>query len=342
MQIRRRHVAVGILTWLAIFGAFVLLAGPTEFVEEASDISQPRLVGMLVMKALGTVSMGLVLYTVSRGAGLHVSPVESVLLNATVSLANNFMPFGQASGLPVGGMIISQWTGQSFERSVAALSTKELAGFTPGVLVMLFGGSYIVLYDATIPDQIRSLVAVFTVSIAAFVVVVALVYRNPDPAQRSLHRFVATLNRGVAYLPLLSKLDEAEVRDRVDSFTGSLDEISSNKPVVVVAASLTVLATVTQGILLWLALSGVGVDISPALTVFIVPISLLASAIPTPGGSGGIEGAQILLVFAMSGGTRAEIITAVVVTRGLVYWTPIVLGTLTLTGIQFKKWWLAR
>lgn len=342
MQIRRRHVVIGVLTWAAIFGVFILLAGPTEFVDEASEISQRRLAAILLVNATGTISMGLVLYTVSRGAGLNVSPIESIFLNTTVNLANNFTPFGQASGLPAGGVIMSRWTGQSFEKSVAALSTKEVVGFTPGILVMLFGGIYIVLYDAAIPEQIRSLVAVFTVSIAAFVVVVALVYRDPDPAKGIIRRFISTLNRGLASLPWISQLDKDEIEHRVDSFSSSVEQISTNKPVVVAAATLTTFATVTQGMLLWLALRGVGVDISLALTVFIVPISLLASAIPTPGGSGGIEGAQILLVFAMSGGTRAEIITAVVVTRGLVYWTPIVVGTLTLTGLQFKQWWLAR
>jgi len=342
MEIRSRHVIIGVITWGAIFGAFILLAGPTEFIEEASELSDRRLAAILLVNALGTISMGLVLYTVSRGAGLNVSPIESIFLNTTVNLANNFTPFGQASGLPAGGVIMSRWTGQSFEKSVAALSTKEVVGFTPGILVMLFGGLYIVLYDAAIPDQIRTLVAVFTVSIALFVVVVALVYRNPDPAKRAIRWFISKLNRALAYLPRISPLDRDEIEKRVDNFSGAVEQISTNRPIVVAAATLTTFATVTQGILLWLALGGVGVSSSLALIVFIVPISLLASAIPTPGGSGGIEGAQILLVFAMTGGTRAEVITAVVVTRGLVYWTPIVVGTLTLTGIQFKKRWLSR
>jgi uncharacterized protein (TIRG00374 family) len=341
MEISRRHVVFGILTWIGIYSVFVLLAGPTEFVEEASELSQRRLAAILLLNALGTVLMGLVLYTVSRGAGLNVSPIESIFLNTTVNLANNFTPFGQASGLPAGGVIMSRWTGQSFEKSVAALSTKELVGFTPGILVMLFGGSYIVLYDATIPDQIRSLVAVFTVSIALFVVVLGLVYRNPDPAKRIIQRFMTTLNRGLVYLPGLSRVDDAEIQRRVDSFSGSVEKISTNRPVVFAAATLTTTATVTQGVLLWLALGGVGVSISLALVLFIVPVSLLASALPTPGGSGGIEGAQILLLLATTGGERAAIITAVVVTRGLVYWTPIIVGSLTLTGIQFKKWWLS-
>lgn len=341
MEISRRHVAVGVLAWVAIYSVFILVAGPTEFIDEASKLSQSRLAAILFVNALGTTCMGLVLFTVSWGAGLNVSPIESIFLNTTVNLANNFTPFGQASGLPAGGVVMSRWTGQSFEKSVAALSTKELVGFTPGILVMLFGGGYITLYDATIPDQTRSLVAAFTVSIAAFVVVIGLIYWNPDPAKRIIHRLVSTLNRGLVYLPGISKVDQAEIRERVDSFSESVEQISTNKPVVVIAAALTTAATVTQGILLWLALGGVGLDVSLAVVIFIVPVSLLASAVPTPGGSGGIEGAQILLLLAATGGGRAAVITAVVLTRGLVYWTPITVGSLTLTGIQLKKRWLS-
>jgi uncharacterized protein (TIRG00374 family) len=341
VDIGKRHVAAGILTWTGIVGVLVLVAGPTEFVASASDLSRTRLLGLLLLKAIGTISMGLVLYTVSRGAGLNVSPVESIFLNATISCVNNFTPFGQASGLPVGGLIISKWTGHPFEKGVAALSTKELVGFTPGILVMLFGGSYIVLSNAAIPERVRSLVAVFTLSIATFVLVLIFVYRDPAVARRQIRRFVAALNHRVDYLPRISKIDEAEIHRRVDGFTESIGQISSNRSAVVVAATLTTIATTTQGVLLWVALGGVGVHISPALAIFIVPVSLLASAVPTPGGTGGIEGAQILLLLAVSEGNRSTIITAVVLTRGLVYWTPIVIGSLTLAGIQFRKWWLS-
>lgn len=341
MEIRRRHVVVGILVWIAIFGVFILLAGPRAFINSASDLSRTRLVIILVMNALGTISMGLALYTVSRGAGLTVSPVEGILINTVINLAKNFIPFGQVSALPTGGVIMSRWTGQTFEKSVAALSTKRLVGFTPGILVMLFGGSYIALYDATIPKEIRLLVAVFTVSIALFVVVVVLVHRNHDLAKRITHRFVAALNGGMGYVPWVSKIDEAEIRIRVDGFSESIEKILTNKPVVLTAAALTTAATISQGIMLWIVLGGVGVSISLALAVFIVPVSLLASVIPTPGGVGGIEGAQILVLLATTAGDEAAIITAVVVIRGLIYWTPIIVGSLTLAGIQFKKRWFS-
>jgi uncharacterized membrane protein YbhN (UPF0104 family) len=83
-------------------------------------------------------------------------------------------------------------------------------------------------------------------------------------------------------------------------------------------------------------LGGVEVSIPLAVAVFVVPVSLLASALPLPGGSGGVEGAQVLLVLGITGGNETAIIAAVTVSRGLVFWTPIVVGSLTLAALQVR------
>ena len=340
MQISRRHAVVAVLAWIAVFLLFVILAGPTEFVDAAAGISPARLAAILALKLLGDVLMGLVLYTVARGAGIKIAPVAAVFLNATVTLAKRFSPFGQASGVPIGGVIVSRWTDDSFEKSTAAVSMKELVGFTPGILVFLFGGAYIVIARQSVPTQIRSVVFVFTVGVTCMVTAATAVYYRPAPAKRLIHRLFAALNRGVARLPYLSKIDEEEVTARVDTFLESIAMVTANEPVVVAACTLRVAAVLTQALLLWLTLGGVGVTAPLVLIVFIIPVSLLAAGLPLPGGSGGVEGVQILLLLAVADGSQAAIITAVAISRGIIYWSPVVIGSLTLAGIGAKKRWL--
>jgi len=341
VDLNRRHIAAGILAWFTVFSIFVLLANPTEFVDAATDISRARLAAMVGLKLLGTALMGLVLYTVSRGIGLEVGAIETVFLNATVGLAKKLTPFGQASGLPIGGVIVSQWTEETFERGLAAVSMKEVVGFVPSILVFLFGGSYIAFYGRTVSGQVRSLVGLFTLGVAGFVLIAALIYRNPGTARAVLQRLAAALNRGLARIPRVPKIDEDDVRHRVDGFSEAMQKVTSDVPTVAVACVLRTIATVTQGALLWVTLGGVGVDISLALAVFVIPVSLLAAAVPLPGGTGGIESAQVLLVIGIAGGSEAAIITAVVVSRGLVFWMPVVIGSFTLTGIQVRQWWVS-
>jgi uncharacterized protein (TIRG00374 family) len=337
MQLDRRHAAAAVLAWVVVYGVFIVLAGPTEFVDVATNISGPRLVVMMALNLLGTLVMGLVLYTVGRRVGLGISPGESILLNATIGLASNLTPFGQASGLPIGGAIISRWTGERFEKGLAALSMKEVAGFAPAILVFILGGGYIALYDPTVPSQVRSLVGTFSVGVTLLMVVAVAIYRNPDTAQRVVQRAVTALNRGLVHLPWVSKLDETEVRGRVDSFAASVGDVTSDPLTLAVAGTLTTSRVVVQGLLLWVTLTGVGVSVPLAVTVFVIPVSLLASALPLPGGSGGVEGTQILLLLGMAGGSETAIIAGVTVSRGLVFWTPIVAGSLTLVGIQVKR-----
>jgi len=341
VELSRRHVVAGVLAWVGIVGLFVLVAGPTEFVDAATGISRSRLAAMLLMKAIGTVFMGLVLYTVARAVGLDLTPIETIFLNTTVTLAKRFSPFGQASGVPIGGVIISRWTDQSFEKSVAAVSMKEIVGFTPGVLVFVFGGSYVVLFGRSIPDQIRSIVLVLTLGVVSLVVATAVVYQRPEVAKRLIHRIFGGLNRGLAYVPLVSKIDEEEVESRVEAFLESIAMVTSDKTIVTVACTLRTAAVITQGMLLWLTLGGVGVSVPLALTVLVIPVSLLAAGLPTPGGTGGVEGVQILFLLAAVGGSEAAIITAVTISRGIIYWSPVVIGSLTLGGIGIKRRWLA-
>ncbi len=335
-MISRRQAAIGVVFWLLIFGGFVALAGVGDFIETADQISPARFAVMLGANGLGVLAMGLALYVIAHNVGLGFSPIESVFLNTTVGLAHNLTPFGQAGGIPVSGAILSRQTDRPYEECLAVLSAKDIVGFVPAILVFVVGGGYLALFGRSVPGRLRPLVAAFTLFVVIVVSVAALVYRYPEPAYRVLSRLVAWVNRTVARLPLIPSLDPTEVQTRLDNFSESIGSIASNPPTVVAASALTTTAISSQGILLWLTLGGVGVELSPVLAVFIIPVSLLASGLPLPGGSGGVESLQVLLVVAASGAAASTVITAVLVSRGLVYWTPIILGSITLFVIEVR------
>ncbi len=333
-MLSRRQAVIGVLFWLLIFAAFVALAGVGEFIDTASQISPSRFAAMLGANGLGTIAMGLALYLIARNVGLGFSPIESVFINTAVGLAHNLTPFGQAGGIPVSGAILSRWTDRSYEKCLAVISAKDIVGFVPAIFFFITGGAYLVLFDPSVPGRLRPLLAAFTIFVVVIVSLAVLIYRYPDPAYRVLSRLVALANRTVARLPAIPSLDPTDVQARLDNFSQSISSIASNPPTVVAASTLTTTAVTSQGILLWLTLGGVGVELSPALTTFIIPVSLLASGLPLPGGSGGVESFQVLLVVAASGAAASTVITAVVVSRGLVYWTPIILGSITLFTME--------
>jgi len=333
----KRQAITGILIWVLVFGAFVTLAGVDEFVEKLSAISWAE--GVLIFSAVGVgvVAMGSTLYVLGRSVGLGFSLIESIFLNTTVSLAHNLTPFGQAGGAPIGAAILSRHTDRSFEECLATLSAKDVVSFVPAILVFTIGGPYFALFGRSIPDELRPVFAIFTLVVFLVCGTVFMIYRYPERTRGILHRLANALNRGLDRLPYVPSIDEDDVEERLDNFADSLGGIAADRPAVVLASALATTSFLAQGCLLWITLGAVGVEVPIALAIFTVPVSLLASGLPLPGGTGGVESVQVLVIVAVAGANPSWTLTAVVLSRGLVYWTPIVLGSLSLVGFQIRE-----
>lgn len=327
---------MGVLVWVLIFGAFVTLAGVGDFVDRLAQITWTQLALILGAVGVGVVSMGSCLYVIGRSVGLGLGLIETIFLNTSVSLAHNLTPFGQASGVPVGAAILSKRSDGHYEECLAALSAKDAVSFVPAILVFFFGGLYILLFEQSVPGVLRPLFGAFSLFVVVVVGGALAIYRYPDIMRRLLQRLAAAANRVAERLPLLPHLEEAELEDRVTNFTSSFGELAADRPTIVIASALATTAFVAQGSLLWLALDAVGIEVSVVLAIFTVQVSLLASGLPLPGGSGGVEGTQTLMLVTITSAASAPTITAVVLSRGLVFWTPIVLGSITLLVLQFQ------
>lgn len=332
-MIERRRLALGAGVSLVAFGALVALVGFGDFGRTVAAVPPARLAVILATAVGGIVAMGASFYVISRSLDLGLSPVEAVFLYTSVNLAHNLTPFGQAGGEPLGAAVVSRRSERPYEECLATISALDAVNFVPAVLIFVFGGSYLVLYERTVPPELRPLFAAFTLLVAVATAVVLGVRRYPTATRSALQRAAGALNRSVGRLPFVAVFDEAEVERRVGNFSNAIGRIASNRRTVVLSSALSTVAITTQGCLLWLSVHAVGADIPLVLAVFVVPVSLLASALPLPGGSGGVEGVQILVISATTGSIAAPTITAVVLSRGLVYWTPVVLGSLTVAAV---------
>jgi uncharacterized protein (TIRG00374 family) len=334
--IQKRQAAIALLLWLLVFGAFVTLAGVDDFLDTATTISPAEIGVMLAVVSVYLTAMGASLYAIGRSLSLGISLPWSVLFDTTVRLSHNLTPFGQAGGTPIGAAILSRYSGSSYERCFATLSAKEVINFVPSLLIFTVGGTALFLFEGTIPDELRPLFAAFAVFVLTIALFGAAVYRYPERMQRVLKRVVGGINSALERVPLVPSIDPSEIERRVDEFSTALGDVAADRPTIVVAVTLGTVAFVAEGVVLWVAMGAVGAEIPLLLAIFIVPVSLLAGATPLPGGSGGIEGVQVLMVLATTSAASNETITAVIVSRGLVFWTPIALGALTLLLLQVR------
>lgn len=336
-MLSKKQVVSGIIIWALVYTVFVLIAGPRDFIDHLDKITPHDLALILTAVGVGVVAMGSCLYVISRNIGLGFGLVETIFLNTSVSLAHNLTPFGQAGGAPIGAAILSQRSNGRYEECLAAISVKDMVSFVPAIFVFVIGGAYIVVFDHSIPNVIRPMIGAFTGAVFIITLIFVALYRYPEFMRGLLERLVASVNRLLGRLPLLPSVDEEDVEESLTNFADSIAKIGSDRKTVVLASLLATTSFVAQGTLLWLALTALGVEIPVVLAIFIVQVSLLASGLPLPGGSGGVEGVQILIIIAMAGATRAPTVAAVVLSRGLVFWTPIIIGSLTLLAFQFEK-----
>jgi uncharacterized protein (TIRG00374 family) len=335
-MLSKRKAAFGVLMWLLILGGFVALTGIDEFVSYLQEISAEEMAWILVPITASIVMMGTTLYIIALDLDLGIGWLEAIFVNASVSLAHNLTPFGQAGGAPMGAVVLADRSGKPFEECLAAISMRDIFSFVPTLVIFLVGGPYLMLFSDSVPPRLRPVFGLFAVLVVIAIAAVLLVRRSPDVMKTYLKRLVNRLNRTVGRIPRVPNVTAEEVDRRVDNFSSSIGEVATNKRTLLVASTLTTSAFVAQGLLLWIALGAVGVEISAMLAVFIVPVSLFASGLPLPGGSGGVEAVQIVILVGVAAVAREPTTVGVVLSRGIVYWTPIVLGSISLLVFQLQ------
>jgi uncharacterized protein (TIRG00374 family) len=265
---------------------------------------------------------------------LHGSGERPQVLQRSLGPASSVRDPLTSSG--VGAVVLAERSGSPYEECLAAISMKDMISFVPTIVIVLVGGPYLMVYDESLPPRLRPMFGVFALLVVVALAAVAAVRQYPDRMKAFIKRLANGINRTVGRVPVVPNVSEAEVERRVDNFSASIGEVATNRTTLLLAGTLTTAAFVAQGTLLWLALQAVGVDIQLMLAVFIVPVSLFAAGLPLPGGSGGVEAVQIIIIGGLTAAATGPTTVAVVLSRGLVYWTPIVLGSISLVIFQVQ------
>jgi uncharacterized protein (TIRG00374 family) len=118
------------------------------------------------------------------------------------------------------------------------------------------------------------------------------------------------------------------IERRIEGFFGAIERVADHPRHLGLALALSSVGWLFQMLGLWLAFQAVGTPIPLSVALFVVPIGAVAGVTPLPGGAGGIESVLVVLLVAapLPGVTESVAVAAVVVFRGMVYWTPTLLG----------------
>ena len=338
---RTRATLLGFAGAIAVFAVLFWVAGVDDLLAQLAGADR-RLVGLVLLATLGWLAAwGLALRVVLSVLGIQLSVPRALFVFTGAMFANNVTPFGQAGGEPITALLISRVADTEYETGLAAIASVDTLNFVPSITIALIGVGYFVT-EATLGTSRRLELALVAVVVLA-VGVPALVYLGWQRRYRLEERTVGVLTplvrRVASHVPRVPKPTVEGVEDRINGFFRAIERVAANPRGLALALALSSLGWLCQMLGLWLAFRAVGTPIPLSVALFVVPIGAIAGVTPLPGGAGGIESVLVVLLVAapLAGVTQAVALAAVVVFRGMVYWTPTVLGGVATGAVGLRS-----
>ncbi len=306
-------LAAGLLAAVLVLAVLTALVGVDNVL---ADLGRADL--RLVAVVAGTILAWLVLWGISlrvvlAAVGARISVADAVLVHAGAAFANHVTPFGQAGGEPIAAWLLSDVSGAPFERSMAAITSFDVINVIPSLTFAVVGLMY---YSAvaTLGTTVRWLAAGVVVLVVAVPVAGVTAWRRRESVRAGVARVVTPPARAVArLLPRVTAPTRESVEGRIGRFFAGLESIATDRRRVTAALALSGSGWLVQAVGLWVALRAVGVTVPPYVPLFVVPLGTIAGALPTPGGLGGTETVQVVLLTATTAAAESAITAAVLI-----------------------------
>ncbi len=302
---------VGFVVGGVILSALAVVVG-VEDVAVALGGARPPLVALVGVSIVAWLCFwGVGLWTVLAAVGERVPLVDAVLVHAGAAFANNVTPFGQVGGEPVAAWLISDIAGSPYERSLAAMTSFDTLNGVPSLCFALLGLAAYAL-ASVVGERLRALALGVSALAVAVPVVVGVAWRYRRRVESWLVRVVVPIVEGLARsLPKVDPVDAGDVGERIGGFVGSIERIAVDGPRLALAIAFSAAGWGVQVAGLWIALEAFGATVPGYVPLFVVPLGTIASALPTPGGLGGIETVQVSLLTLATDVPAATIAAAV-------------------------------
>ena len=331
------RVIVGLLSGIFVISILIIFVGIEKFIETLFS-ADPVLTTISILFALLWLSLwSLTFYIVINYSGTSMNYIKSFLTYSTVMFAHNITPFAHFGGEPVAAEFVSKSTDDKYEKCLGALSSVSVIHFIPSVFYFSIGGSYILITENGIPEPMQLLLSGFLL-VAISVIAAYIAFRIYGQVFidkiLQLLLFISHLLEKIPYIP---SIEDEKIESSVRGYFDTLLYVTSNRKIVLFAVSASIAGVLCQSIGLWIATYAVGSPVSIIYPIVAFPISRIASALPSPGGAGGIEAGLITIIVTLSNSGIPEISAAVILMRGAIYWLPVSIGSINLGLIATKN-----
>jgi hypothetical protein len=336
-----RATVLGFAGALVVFVLLFSFAGFDRLAEHLSH-ADTTIVALVFIATLGWLAAwGFALRTVLDVLGVSLSVLESFAVFTAAMFSNNITPFGQAGGEPVTALLISEVGDTEYETGLAAIASVDTLNFVPSITIAVIGAGYY-LTEVAFGTNRRLELAIVAVGALA-VGVPSAVYlgwqRRYELEARVIRSLTPLVCRVARHVPRVPVPTASGVERRINGFFRAIERVAANPRGLALALSLSALGWLFQMVGLWLAFRAIGTPIPLSIALFVVPIGAIAGVTPLPGGAGGIESVLVVLLVAapLPLVTESVAVAAIVIFRGMVYWTPTVLGGAVTGYVSLQK-----
>jgi len=227
-------------------------------------------------------------------AGVEESFRRLVVTYYAATFANYVTPLGQAGGEPFIAYVLSRDTEASYEDALASVVTADLLNLLPFVTFSGVGFAAL-LYQAQLPAVLEPFAAALFGVALGLPILAAVGWRFRFRLGRLLIRLAAPVVRRAPRLSVDS------LRGRLRELNEAFQRIAKDPSALVRAVAFSYVGWIFFALPLYFSGLAVSDATIPLLLVFfIVPASTLAGMVPSPGGSGAVEAALVVLIVALT------------------------------------------
>jgi len=323
LEIVDRKTVAQILVGFVVAG--IVLALLIDFVGTAGVLRGLRRAdpGWLALACLSTAicltAWGKAWQIVLGVAGIEESFSKLVVTYYAATFANYITPLGQAGGEPFIAYVLSRDTEASYQDSLASVVTADLLNLFPFVTFSGVGFAAL-LYGSGLPAAVEPLAGGLVVLSVGVPLITAVGWRFRDRLRSALLGLSAPV---VDRVPVLS-VDG--LRERIHETEAAFERIARDRRALAKALSVSYVGWVFFALPLYFSAQAIGTELSLLLVFFIVPASTLAGLVPSPGGSGAVETALVVLVVGLTTIGRTDAAVIAILYRVASYLFALLLG----------------
>lgn len=332
MRLRPLHVVGGFLAALAVVAVLLYAVGPARVVALLVDARPlPTAAGLLAIlgaQVCFALAFGLALCT----AGVHVGPARAARAFAAGAFFRRIAPM-EAVGGPLAAAYVFRERHLS-DRAVVAGAVAETAGVAATFCIVGTAGAVLAARPG-IPPGLRAVAGGAAVVCAAGLAAGVLLVARPRHAGRAADA-VARLLRATAgrLAPGPSRwVGRTFGGERGGAYRGSVRSFAGDRRAVALVVGLSLAGWSLYALTLAASAAAVGVSVPFAAVAFAALVTGVLSALPLPGGVGGVEVGLVALLAGFAGASLAAVAAAVLLFRLLSYWF-VLLGA----GVVFVAW----